>query len=72
MAIRTAPGSLPATAVRKVHLTPCVCAETARQDGPGETTVRALGQKVWMTSHGDISLLDMAYCTFHAQENDGA
>lgn len=24
------------------------------------------------TSHGDISLLDMAHCTFHAQENDGA
>lgn len=49
-----------------------LCRETAWQDGPGETTVRALGQKVWMTSHGDISLLDMAYCTFHAQENDGA
>ncbi len=43
-----------------------------RQDGPGETTVRALGQKVWLTSHGDISLLDMTHCTFHAQENDGA
>ncbi|MDI5454419.1 impE family protein, partial [Salmonella enterica subsp. enterica serovar Cerro] len=26
----------------------------------------------WLTSHGDISLLDMAHCTFHAQENDGA
>lgn len=49
-----------------------LCRETAWQDGPGETTVRALGQKVWLTSHGDISLLDMAHCTFHAQENDGA
>ncbi len=27
-----------------------LCRETARQDGPGETTVRALGQKVWLTS----------------------
>lgn len=49
-----------------------LCRETAWQDGPGETTVRALGQKVWLTSHGDISLLDMTHCTFHAQENDGA
>ncbi|MDL3589516.1 type VI secretion system accessory protein TagJ [Salmonella enterica] len=49
-----------------------LCRETTWQDGPGETTVRALGQKVWLTSHGDISLLDMAHCTFHAQENDGA
>ncbi|EHT9200836.1 impE family protein [Salmonella enterica] len=49
-----------------------LCRKTAWQDGPGETTVRALGQKVWLTSHGDISLLDMAHCTFHAQENDGA
>lgn len=49
-----------------------LCRETAWQDGPGETTVRAQGQKVWLTSHGDISLLDMAHCTFHAQENDGA
>ncbi|EAC1240131.1 type VI secretion system-associated protein TagK [Salmonella enterica] len=49
-----------------------LCRETAWQDGPGETTVRVLGQKVWLTSHGDISLLDMAHCTFHAQENDGA
>ncbi|WP_414162803.1 type VI secretion system accessory protein TagJ [Superficieibacter sp. BNK-5] len=49
-----------------------LCRETIWQDGPGETTVRALGQKVWLTSHGDISLLDMTHCTFYTQEGDGA
>lgn len=46
------------------------CKETQWQDGPGETTVRAQGQKVWLTSHGDISLLDMTQCIFHNLEGD--
>lgn len=48
-----------------------LCRETLWQDGPGETTVRARGQKVWLTSHGDISLLEMTQCTFHTQEGNG-
>ncbi|MEX9251759.1 type VI secretion system accessory protein TagJ [Pseudenterobacter timonensis] len=42
-----------------------LCRETVWQDGPGETTVQAQGQKVWLSSHGDISLLDLTTCTFH-------
>ncbi len=72
MAIRTAPALYPLQRFESASDALRLCRETARQDGPGETTVRALGQKVWLTSHGDISLLDMAHCTFHAQENDGA
>ncbi|SFR11196.1 type VI secretion system protein ImpE [Enterobacter sp. kpr-6] len=45
-----------------------LCRETAWQDGPGETAVRALGQKVWLSSHGDINLLDLTTCTFHEPE----
>ncbi|WP_348235741.1 type VI secretion system accessory protein TagJ, partial [Salmonella enterica] len=46
-----------------------LCRETAWQDAPGETTLRWLGQKEWLTSPGVISLLYMRHCTFHAQEN---
>ncbi|MBV7407010.1 type VI secretion system accessory protein TagJ [Enterobacter sp. ENT03] len=42
--------------------------ETTWQDGPGETAVRAQGQKVWLSSHSDISLLDLTECTFHGPE----
>ncbi|RZM85496.1 MULTISPECIES: type VI secretion system accessory protein TagJ [unclassified Escherichia] len=45
-----------------------LCRETTWQDGPGETLVTALGQKIWLTSHGDISLLDMTACTFNTPE----
>lgn len=49
----------------------CLCWEIVWQDGFGEIIVWVLGQKVWMISYGDISLLDMVYCIFYVQENDG-
>ena len=49
-----------------------LCRETAWQDGPGETIVQAFGQKVWLTSHGDISLLDLTHCTFAIQKESAA
>lgn len=49
-----------------------LCRETAWQDGPGETIVQALGQKVWLTSHGDINLLDLTHCTFAIQKESAA
>lgn len=42
-----------------------LCRGTTWRDGPGDTTVQGLGQKVWLTSHGDISLLDLTDCRFH-------
>ncbi len=73
-AIRTVPRLLPVTAVRKVHLTPLrLVLKTASQDGPRRNYRAGAGQKVWLTSHGDISLLDMGPLHLsHAQENDGA
>ncbi len=48
-----------------------LCRETARQDpAPAKPPCGRWGESV--ADHGDISLLDMAHCTFHAQENDGA
>lgn len=49
-----------------------LCRETTWQDGPGETLVTALGQKMWLTSHGDISLLDMTSCTFNTPKSSDA
>ncbi|MED9093115.1 type VI secretion system accessory protein TagJ [Escherichia marmotae] len=49
-----------------------LCRESVWQDGPGDTLVTALGQKMWLTSHGDISLLDMTACTFNAPEGSDA
>lgn len=48
-----------------------LCRETTWQDGPGETAIRAQGQKVWLSSHGDISLLDLTDCTFHEPKECG-
>lgn len=42
-----------------------LCRETTWQDGPGDTVAQGLGQKVWLTSSGDISLLDLTKCIFH-------
>lgn len=49
-----------------------LCRETVWQDGPGETLVQALGQRVWLTGHGDISLLDLSTCTFNTAEGSDA
>ncbi|HAV1239701.1 TPA: impE family protein, partial [Salmonella enterica] len=49
-----------------------LCRETVWQDGPGETLVQALGQRVWLTGHGDISLLDLSTCTFNTSEGSDA
>ncbi|EMM4084733.1 impE family protein [Shigella flexneri] len=49
-----------------------LCRATVWQDGPGETLVQALGQRVWLTSHGDISLLDLSTCTFNTAEGSDA
>ena len=49
-----------------------LCRETLWQDGPGETLVQALGQRVWLTGHGDISLLDLSTCTFNTAEGSDA
>jgi type VI secretion system protein ImpE len=42
-----------------------LCRETVWQDGPGDTVVQALGQKMWLTSHGDKSLLELTDCSFY-------
>ncbi|EII9938813.1 impE family protein [Escherichia coli] len=49
-----------------------LCRETTWQDGPGETLVTALGQRMWLTSHGDISLLDMTACSFNSPKGSNA
>ncbi|PQO10598.1 impE family protein, partial [Shigella flexneri] len=30
------------------------------------------GQRVWLTGHGDISLLDLSTCTFNTAEGSDA
>ncbi|WP_312679610.1 type VI secretion system accessory protein TagJ, partial [Escherichia coli] len=49
-----------------------LCRETVWQDGPGETLVQARGQRVWLTSQGDISLLELSTCTFNTTEGSDA
>ncbi|EFB3351394.1 SciE protein [Escherichia coli H605] len=56
----------------KASDTLCLCRKTVWQDGSGETLVQALGQKMWLTSHGDISLLDLSTCTFNSPEGQDA